>query len=119
MTEYAILLTGDETAWAAATDDERAATMARHDEFGKLLAERGHRITGGAELTPSSTTKVVRSTAGGFRVSDGPYAETAEQIGGFYVVESDDLNDLLQVVGVLAETEGVIEVRACVDQSGG
>ena len=51
--------------------------------------------------------------AGG--VTDGPYAETVEQLTGFYTVETDDLDDLLQVVAVLAGAEGAIEVRATVD----
>jgi hypothetical protein len=59
-TEYAILLPGDESAWERATEAERAATYARHEEFMRLLAERGHRITGGAELTPARTAHVVR-----------------------------------------------------------
>jgi hypothetical protein len=45
-------------------------------------------------------------------------AETAEQLTGFYIVESEDLDDLLQVVGYLADGEGALEVRACVDHSG-
>ena len=55
--------------------------------------------------------KVVRRTDRGTLVTDGPYAESAEQVGGFYLVESHDLDDLLAVVGELARTEPVVEVR--------
>ena len=51
-------------------------------------------------------------------VTDGPYAETVEQLTGFYVVDTDDLDDLLQVAGVLAGAGGVVEVRGTVDHSG-
>ena len=53
-------------------------------------------------------------TGGSVTITDGPYAETAEQLTGFYTVESDDLDDLLEVVGFLAGAEGALEVRACV-----
>ncbi|MVA75775.1 transcription initiation protein [Auraticoccus sp. F435] len=119
MTTYAVLLPGDEAVWEAATADEREQVYARHTEFARLLAERGHRITGGAELTHSRTGKVVRSTSGAgadaITVTDGPYAETVEQLTGFYLVESDDLDDLLQLCGLLAGRDGGVEVRAVVE----
>ena len=114
MTEYAILLPGDESRWAAATDEQRAAMYARHGEFAAALAARGHTITGGAELTHSKEAKVLRSAAGTVTVTDGPYAETVEQLTGFYVVRSDDLDDLIDVCRILSNGDGAIEVRACV-----
>lgn len=119
MTEYVVLLPGDESAWEATGPEERAAVYARHHEFGRLLEERGHRVTGGSELTHSRTAKVVRRTAdGGHAVTDGPYAEAVEQLSGFYVVESDDLDDLLEICAVLVSVEEGVEVRAAVDHSG-
>ncbi len=120
MTTYAVLLPGDEATWESASEDERAAMYAKHGEFARLLEERGHKVTGGAELTHSRTAKVVRSNgSGGITVTDGPYAETVEQLTGFYTIETDDLDDLLEVVGVLAGSAGTIEVRATIDHSGG
>ncbi|SKC51266.1 YciI family protein [Krasilnikoviella flava] len=125
MTTYVVLLPGVEDAWERASAEERAAVYARHEEFARMLAERGHRVTGGAELTHSRTTKQVsRDAAGRVVVTDGPFAETAEQLSGFYLVESDDLDDLLQVSAVLAGSsdggaDGVVEVRAVVDHPGG
>jgi hypothetical protein len=116
MAEYVILLPGDETAWEQTPAEQKAAMYARHEEFARTLAARGHKITGGAELTHSRNTKQVRRGADStVMITDGPYAETAEQLTGFYVVQSDDLDDLLQVCGILARAEGVIEVRGCVD----
>ena len=98
MTEYVVLLPGDEGRWEGASAEERAAVYGQHQEFARVLAERGHKVTGGAELT---------------------HAETAEQLTGFYVVETDDLDDLLQICGILAGADGApVEVRAAVDHSG-
>ena len=46
-------------------------------------------------------------------MTDGPYAETVEQLSGFYLVETDDLDDLVEVTKILADAEGGIEIRAC------
>lgn len=100
--KYVVLLPGDEAAWERATPQERAATYARHEEFSRALAERGHTVTGGAELTHSRETRVVRTGPGGTTVTEGPFAETVEQLTGYYEVESDDLDDLLDCVALLA-----------------
>jgi hypothetical protein len=119
MTEYVVLLPGDESVWAAATEEERAATFARHDEFTKALEARGHTVTGGAELTHSSTARTIRGKGDAITVTDGPYAEAVEQLSGFYLVRTDDLDDLVEVAKILADADGGIEIRACVDYSEG
>jgi hypothetical protein len=111
-TTYAVLLPGNEKAWADASPEERARVYGLHGRFMALLAERGHRVAGGAELADSAGAKVVRGTLDNVSVTDGPYAETVEQLTGFYLVESDDLEDLLNVCGVVSEGDPV-EVRAC------
>ena len=111
MTTYVVLLPGDESAWENATEEHRSAVYAKHGEFARVLAERGHTISGGAELTHSREAKVVRRAPSGITVTDGPYAETVEQLGGFYVVETDDLDDLLEVCAILADGDGPVEVR--------
>ena len=119
MTEYVVLIPGNESRWAAASEEEMGAMYAAHGEFARLLAERGHKVTGGSELAPSGEARVVRRGAAGITITEGPYAETVEQLSGFYVVDSDDLDDLLQVAAVLAGAEGGIEVRGTVDHSSG
>jgi hypothetical protein len=114
--DYAVLLPGDESSWAAADADQRAAVYDRHLEFMKLLAERGHQMIGGAELTPSQQAKVVRGSRGSVTVTDGPYAETVEQLTGFYLVRTNDLDDLFDLCGLLAGNAAV-EVRALVPPS--
>jgi hypothetical protein len=111
MTTYVVLLPGDEATWESASEEDRSAMYAKHGEFARLLAERGHKVTAGAELTHSRHAKTVRADA----VTDGPYAESVEQLGGFYVIESDDLDDLLDVCRVLAAAGAAVEVRTTVD----
>jgi hypothetical protein len=120
MTSYVVLLPGDEAAWAATPEAQKQEMYAVHAEFAKRLAERGHKVTGGAELAPSSEARVLRTTNEGEQsVTEGPYAETAEQLTGFYVVESSDLDDLIDVCKVLGKGESAIEIRACMPGSGG
>ncbi|SDS04201.1 Uncharacterized conserved protein [Friedmanniella luteola] len=111
MTEYAILLPGDEDAWEQSTPERREAVYAVHRAFAQRLEERGHRVTGGAELVHSRHSWVVRRTGDAVAVTEGPYAESAEQLTGFYLVRTDDLDDLLQVAGLLADGDGAVEVR--------
>ena len=118
MTEYVVLLPGDESQWDATPPADKEAMYAVHRQFAQALEERGHKVTGGSELANSSEAKVLRTDAeGNHTVTDGPYAETVEQLTGFYLVESENLDDLLQVVGFLAGADGQAEVRACVDRS--
>jgi len=113
MSEYVVLLPGDERPWLEADAETRKRVYAAHEEFSRLLVERGHTITGGAELEYSGKAKVVRGERGSVTVTDGPYAETVEQLSGFYLVETDDLDDLLDLCGIIAGGDGV-EVRATV-----
>ncbi|MCW2784365.1 MAG: transcription initiation protein [Marmoricola sp.] len=114
MTEYAVLLPGDESKWTAASAEQQAEMYQRHMKFAELLAARGHQITGGNELQASSTARTVTGSLDEVAVTDGPYAEAAEQLTGFYTVVTDDLDDLLKVCGVLAEGGAKVEVRATV-----
>jgi len=119
MTDYVVLLPGNEDTWAETPEEQKQAVYAKHGEFAKALAERGHTVTGGAELTHSRGARVVRrSGAGsGIAVTEGPYAESVEQLTGFYLISSDDLDDLLEVCGILADGDGPVEVRACMPGS--
>ncbi len=111
MTSYIVLLPGDESLWENMTQEEKNAVFAKHTEFSEALAARGHTITGGAELPHSREAKVVRRGTDGLTITDGPYAEAVEQLSGFYLVDSDNLDDLLDCCGILADAESGIEVR--------
>ncbi|WP_265520325.1 YciI family protein [Oerskovia flava] len=117
-TEYVIFIHDDEKNWATATPEQKEAAFARHDTFGTLCAERGHTITGGAELLAAATARLVRpGTAGAQAVTDGPFTETAEQLGGYYVVETDDVDGLTALIGeAFAGDTSTFEIRATVPE---
>jgi hypothetical protein len=119
MTEYIVLIPGNEAQWAEADEAERERVYGLHQKFAAALAERGHTVTGGAELLPSSKARTVRAGSDGLVITDGPYAESVEQLSGFYTIKSDDLDDLLQVVGILTEGETGLEVRPLAGGSSG
>lgn len=116
MDEYLILIPGDESSWEQASPEQRAAVYEQHGRFAQVLAERGHTMVGGAELTHSRQARVVRGALDDVSVTQGPYAETVEQLTGFYQVRTADLDDLLQVCGLLADGGGVV-VRPVVARS--
>lgn len=118
MTEYIVLIPDNEAEWAAADAEAKQRVYGKHREFAEALAERGHKITAGAELVPSTQARTVRRGTDGLQVTEGPYAESVEQLSGFYLIDSDDLDDLVQCAGILVEGEAAIEVRPCVDHSG-
>jgi len=116
MTDYVILFPADdEAAWEAGTEADHRAVYDTDEEFGRLLAERGGRITGGAELASTRRTHVVRRGPNGTAlVTDGPFAEAAEQLSGFYRVSIDDESALLEAAEVLVRAHPAVEIRPVV-----
>lgn len=108
--EYVVLIVGDpDRWWTSMTEEERTAGYAVYERFTEELGTRGHTITGGAELQGRAKAKSI--PIGGGPVTDGPFAESAEQVGGFYQVQTADLDDLLDCCQMLAEIGEGIEVR--------
>src|SRR3954467_11098610 len=101
MTSYAVLLPGDESTWESASAEQRAAMYDKHNRFAQLLAERGHKVRGPAELTNSATGRIVSGSPITLTVTEGPYAETTAQLTGFYTVDCDSRRMLLNTAGVL------------------
>jgi len=114
MADYTVLIVGDaDRWWTSMSLAERKDGYAQYERFGEALAAGGHRVVGGAELTRSSQSRSI--PAGGGPVTEGPYAETAEQVGGYYQIETDDLDGLLECCQIIAETGDGVEVRPNVD----
>jgi hypothetical protein len=114
MTEYVVLIAGDEDNWwKDMTEEQRKHAYAEHGRFSAELEKRGHTVTGGAELHRSSEARSIPT--GGGTPTDGPFVESTEQIGGFYLVRSEDLDDLLECCQILARLGDGIEVRRCVE----
>lgn len=108
--KYALLIYQIEKEWAAADEEQRRRAYEAHGRFGARLRERGA-ARGGEELALSGTATTVRRDG---LLTDGPYAETAEQLGGFYLVEAADLDEALAYARELAAMGDVIEVRPVV-----
>ncbi|WP_121256418.1 YciI family protein [Nocardioides ferulae] len=113
MTEYVVLIIGDaDRWWTSMSLKEREDGYAQYARFGEELARRGHKVTGGAELQQSTTARSIRP--GGSAATEGPFAETAEQVGGFYQIETDDLDDLLDCCTIITALGDGVEVRPTV-----
>ncbi|MGH9266189.1 MAG: YciI family protein [Acidimicrobiales bacterium] len=108
---YALLICTDENAMLAASPEETAAMMAAYDEFNRDMTARDV-LQGGERLRPTTDATTVRVTQGDVLVSDGPFAETKEQIAGFYLVDCKDLDEAIEVASKIpAARHGTIEVR--------
>lgn len=117
MTQYILLIPDSEQDWASRPEEERQAVYAKHTAFAEALAARGHKIVAGAELAPASQARTVSKVGDAVTVTDGPYAESVEQLSGFYLIDSTDVDDLAQVVGILADAESGLELRECLGMS--
>jgi hypothetical protein len=106
--EYALLIYGDEKAWAAQDQDQRRENRAAHGRFSTMLRERGA-IRAGSELAPAAAATTLRRSDDGVSITDGPFAETAEVFGGYYVIEAADLDEAIAVARDLPED--VVEIR--------
>src|SRR5689334_18407622 len=112
---YALLLYGDEAAWEAVPEDQREGIYRRYRELGEWLTERGW-MRGGDELASASTATCVRVEGGRTVATDGPFTETKEQLGGFYLIECDNLDQAMDVASRVPLAErGTVEVRPIVD----
>jgi hypothetical protein len=109
MSEYVVLILGDaDRWWTTMTEQERKDGYAAYGRFAQQLAERGHLVVGGAELQPSTTARTVQP--GGATVSDGPFAETTEQVGGYFHVDTEDPDDLLECCRIIAALGDAVQV---------
>lgn len=113
MTDYVILFPADnEAEWDAGTEADHQATFDTDAEFARLLGDRGGAITGGAGLTHSREARTIRRGPGATAlVTDGPFAETVEQISGFFIVSCEDYDALVEAAQVLTRAHPVVEIR--------
>src|SRR6266511_1280998 len=108
---YALLICGDASAMEARSPDEASATLKEYMAFGDEMGKRGV-LKGGERLRPTTDATTVRVREGEVLTSDGPFAETKEQIGGFYLVDCKDLDEAIDVASKIpGARDGTIEVR--------
>ena len=122
MPRYAALIYGIEPD-AEPSPEEWAAEMAEYEEFGATAGAAGV-IGGGEALQPATTATTVHVTGGakGGEVvtTDGPFAETKEVLGGFYLLDCADLDEALKwAAQIPGAWRGRVEVRPCIDFSAG
>jgi hypothetical protein len=113
--KFLALIYNDERLYTEVTPEETAAIFQAHGEFGQAAGEAGV-FAGGDGLQPTSTATTLRVRDGERMLTDGPYAETKEQLGGYYLLDCKDLDDALNWAAQIPEAKtGSIEVRPVID----
>lgn len=108
---YLCLIYEDEKWWEKATEADMKQGMAEYNAFTENAKKNGNYISGQA-LQPTTTAKSVRVRNGKLSTTDGPYVETKEQLGGYYLINAKDLNDAVQVASrIPGAKHGTVEVR--------
>jgi hypothetical protein len=109
MASYLLLIYEDESGWEGAGQELFDEVLRAHRSFGERNAAL---LRGGNALEPAvSATSVRKDSSGGFTITDGPFAETKEVVGGYYLVEAADLDEALSIAKQVPAPFGGVEVR--------
>ena len=109
MSQYLVLIYGDEKVYADGGQALQNDVMKGHDAFAGAHASK---LVGGNALQGSDTATSIRTdAAGGFTVMDGPFVETKEALGGYYLVEAADLDEVIAMAKDIPMPGGGVEVR--------
>jgi len=112
--QYLMLIYEAEAEWNAIPEEEKQGIYKRYMDLAGDLKQSG-KYVGGHQLQPIATATTVRVRNGKKAVTDGPFAETKEQLGGYFLVEAKDLDEALAIAGRIPGAEvGSIEVRPVV-----
>ncbi len=115
--KYLCLIYENEREWESKSPADSEAVMTEYFGFTEDIRKNGKYVAGEA-LQPTATATTVRVRNGKVSTTDGPFAETKEQLGGFYMIEAKDLNDAIQVAARIPSARwGTIEVRPVMDFS--
>jgi len=110
--KYLLLIYGEERNWDAAT---REKCYAESSAVAPVLRESGNYL-GASPLHPTATATCVRVRDGRRLVTDGPFAETREQLGGYFLVQAKDLDEAIEIAGRIPGARiGTVEVRPVLD----
>ena len=105
--EFLALIHSSENGWDELSDDERQAIYQRYVDFSQKPE-----VVGGAELQETDAATTVRVREGDTMVTDGPYAEVKEALGGFFILEADSIDDACRLAAEIPAAEhGAVEVR--------
>jgi hypothetical protein len=109
--KYLCLIYEDEKNWGTLSKEQADAMMGEYFAFTDGIKKSNHYI-GGEALQPTETATTVRVRQGKISTTDGPFAETKEQLGGYYLINAKDLNDAIQVAAKIPSSRmGSIEIR--------
>jgi hypothetical protein len=109
--QYMLLIYGDESSWDSRSDQERGQIFQAYGAFTEELRQSGSMVAGDA-LQPTQTATTVRVQDGEALTTDGPFAETKEQLGGYYLIEADSLDEAIEwAAKVPGARHGSVEVR--------
>lgn len=109
--QYLLLIYGNEGRWDKVDADEHEKTLQEFGAFTQSIHKSGH-LRGGNELDLTSKATTVRVRDGKRMITDGPFAETREQLGGYYLVEANDREDAIAIAARIPSARwGSIEVR--------
>ncbi len=109
--KYLLLIYSQESQWATMSEAEAGAVMQEFHHYTAAIHESGN-YRGGDALQPTATATSVRVRDGKTLTTDGPFAETREQLGGFYLVEAKDLDEAIALAARIPSARmGTIEVR--------
>ena len=109
--KYILLIYGDPAAEAQLSEAQMQAIYAAHEAYGQALEAAGV-LRGGAELKPPATATTLRFAGGRSTLVDGPYAETKEQLGGYYLIDVKNLDEALSwAARCPGASHGIVEVR--------
>ena len=112
MSKYAILIYEDQARYATMSPEAWGALVDAHNTFTKQVFELGGSLAGGEALASTTTATTIK---GGSTVTDGPFVETKEALGGFYVVEARDLDHAVEIAKLCPAPFGGVEVRPLED----
>lgn len=113
--KYLCLIYDVERDWDAMPAAQSDAYLAECMAAGDAILAGGHHVAGEA-LHPAASASIVRVRNGALSVTDGPFAETREQLGGFYLIEAADRGEAVRIAATIpAARTGCIEVRPVVD----
>ncbi|HET9741002.1 MAG TPA: YciI family protein [Solirubrobacteraceae bacterium] len=116
--KYLLTIYNEERAWTDASPEEVGQIMAAYEAFGRAAAEAGVLI-GGEGLQPASMATTVRVRDNETLTTDGPFAETREQLGGYYLLDCADLDDAISWAARIPDaSSGSVEVRPVMDYEG-
>jgi hypothetical protein len=113
--KYLLSIYMDESGWDNTTPEDAQQTMDAYEAFGREVHGKGIYLAGEG-LQPTSTATTVRVRDGERLVTDGPFAETKEQLGGFYLLECENLDEAIEWAAKIPGAQGgSIEVRPVMD----